>query len=92
MADFLHSLMQWLALPQYGLSTVFVVTFVSATLLPIGSEAAVYGLLVLNPSLFWPAMLVATAGNTLGGIVSWWMGLGANKAVEKVRKIGRAHV
>lgn len=86
MADFLHSLMQWLALPQYGLSTVFVVTFVSATLLPIGSEAAVYGLLVLNPSLFWPAMLVATAGNTLGGIVSWWMGLGANKAVEKVRK------
>lgn len=86
MADFLHSLMQWLALPQYGLSTVFVVAFVSATLLPIGSEAAVYGLLVLNPSLFWPAMLVATVGNTLGGIVSWWMGLGANKAVEKVRK------
>lgn len=86
MADFLHSLMQWLALPQYGLSTVFVVAFVSATLLPIGSEAAVYGLLVLNPSLFWPAMLVATAGNTLGGIVSWWMGLGANKAVKKVRK------
>lgn len=86
MADFLHSLMQWLALPQYGLSTVFVVAFVSATLLPIGSEAAVYGLLVLNPSLFWPAMLVATVGNTLGGTVSWWMGLGANKAVEKVRK------
>ena len=62
--------MQWLALPQYGLSTVFVVALVSATLLPIGSEAAVYGLLVLNPSLFWPAMLVANVGNTLGGTVS----------------------
>ncbi len=86
MADFLQNLMQMLALPQYGLSTVFVVAFVSATLLPLGSEAAVYGLLVLNPSLFWPTMLVATVGNTLGGAVSWWMGLGAHKAVEKMRK------
>ena len=72
--------MHMLALPQYGLSTVFVVAFVSATLLPIGSEAAVYGLLVLNPQLFWPTMAVATLGNTLGGAVSWWMGLGAHKA------------
>lgn len=86
MADFLQNLMQMLALPQYGLSTVFVVAFVSATLLPLGSEAAVYGLLVLNPSLFWPTMLVATVSNTLGGAVSWWMGLGAHKAVEKMRK------
>ena len=86
MADFFQNLMQMLALPQYGLSTVFVVAFLSATLLPLGSEAAVYGLLVLNPQLFWPAMAVATIGNTLGGAFSWWMGLGAHKAVEKVRK------
>ena len=33
-----------LALPKYGLSTVFVVAFVSATLLPMGSEPAVFGL------------------------------------------------
>ena len=86
MAEFLQNLMHMLALPQYGLSTVFVVAFVSATLLPIGSEAAVYGLLVLNPQLFWPTMAVATLGNTLGGAVSWWMGLGAHKAVEKMRQ------
>lgn len=86
MADFFQNLMQMLALPQYGLSTVFVVAFLSATLLPLGSEAAVYGLLVLNPQLFWPTMVVATIGNTMGGAVSWWMGLGAHKAVEKVRK------
>ncbi|MDO4795184.1 MAG: YqaA family protein [Brachymonas sp.] len=85
MAEFLQNLMQLLALPQYGLSTVFVVAFLSATLLPLGSEAAVYGLLVLNPQLFWPTMIVATLGNTLGGAVSWWMGLGAHKAVEKMR-------
>ena len=78
-------LLAWLALPEFGLSTVFVVAFVSATLLPVGSEPAVFGLIKLNPELFWPAVLVATAGNTLGGAVSWWIGLGAHKAVDRAR-------
>jgi membrane protein YqaA with SNARE-associated domain len=85
MPDWFNHLMQLLALPEYGLSTVFVVAFVSATLLPMGSEPAVFGLIKLNPELFWPAILVATAGNTLGGAVSWAMGLGAHKAVDKAR-------
>ena len=76
MADFFQNLMQMLALPQYGLSTVFVVAFLSATLLPLGSEAAVYGLLVLNPQLFWPTMAVATIGNTLGGDIQLVDGVG----------------
>ena len=67
------------------LSTIFVVAFISATLLPLGSEPAVFGLIKLNPHLFWPAILVATVGNTLGGMVSWWMGLGAHKAVDRYR-------
>lgn len=79
----MHQLLHWLALPQFGLSTVFVVSFISATLLPLGSEPAVFGLIKLNPGLFWPAILVATAGNTLGGAVSWWMGLGTHKAVDR---------
>ena len=78
----LYALMSALALPQFGLSTVFVVSFISATLLPLGSEPAVFGLVKLNPSLFWQAVLVATAGNTLGGAVSWWMGRGAEVAYE----------
>ena len=81
----MHQLLQWLALPHFGLSTVFVVSFISATLLPLGSEPAVFGLIKLNPELFWPAILVATVGNTLGGAASWWMGLGAHKAVDKAR-------
>ncbi|BEU97745.1 DedA family protein [Acidovorax sp. DW039] len=85
MEIWMHQLLQWLALPQFGLSTVFVVSFVSATLLPLGSEPAVFGLIKLNPELFWPAILVATVGNTLGGATSWWMGLGAHKAVDKAR-------
>ena len=80
-----EQLLSLMALPQYGLSTVFVVSFISATLLPLGSEPAVFGLIKLNPELFWPAILVATVGNTLGGAVSWAMGLASHKVVDKYR-------
>jgi membrane protein YqaA with SNARE-associated domain len=80
----IHGLLAALALPRYGLSTVFVIALVSATLLPMGSEPAVFGLLKLNPELFWPAVLVATAGNTVGGAITWWMGYGAEKAYESL--------
>ena len=85
MEAWLWSLLETLSLPQYGLSTVFVVAFVSATLLPMGSEPAVFGLVKLNPDLFWPAIAVATVGNTLGGVLSWWMGWGARQAVNRWR-------
>lgn len=76
-------LLALLALPKYGLTTLFVIAFVSATLLPMGSEPALFGLLKLNPELFWPAVLVATAGNTLGGALSWAMGLASHKIIDK---------
>ena len=85
MEAWFETLLAALALPKFGLSTVFVVAFVSATLLPLGSEPAVFGLVKLNPELFWPAVLVATAGNTLGGALTWWMGYGAERAYEKVK-------
>ncbi len=85
MQAWLQHLLELLALPQYGLGTVFLVSFVSATLLPMGSEPAVFGLIKLNPALFWPTILVATVGNTLGGALNWWLGLGTHKAVDKVR-------
>ena len=85
MDAWLHSLLTTLALPEFGLSTVFVVAFLSATLLPMGSEPAVFGLVKLNPDLFWPAIAVATVGNTLGGAVSWWMGWGAHRMHERWR-------
>jgi membrane protein YqaA with SNARE-associated domain len=81
----MQHLIELLALPQFGLSTVFVVSFVSATLLPLGSEPAVFGLVKLNPGLFWPAIWVATAGNTLGGALDWWLGYGAHKVVDKYK-------
>jgi membrane protein YqaA with SNARE-associated domain len=85
METWLNPLLTLLALPEFGLSTLFIIAFVSATLLPLGSEPALFGLLKLNPELFWPAILVATAGNTLGGGLSWWMGLASHRLLEKYR-------
>jgi membrane protein YqaA with SNARE-associated domain len=59
------------------------VSFISATLIPLGSEPVVFGLIQLNPALFWPTILVATAGNTLGGAVTWAMGLASHKVVDR---------
>ena len=55
-------LLEWLALPQFGLSTVLVVSFVSATLLPLGSEPAVFIPAVLMPS---PEAIVLSSGSSL---------------------------
>ncbi len=85
MEAWFESVLALLALPKYGLSSVFLVAFVSATLLPMGSEPFVFGLVKLNPGLFWSAILVATAGNTLGGALTWAMGYGAERAYERVK-------
>ena len=85
MQAWIEHLITLLALPQYGLSTVLVISFVSATLLPMGSEPVVFGLVKINPGLFWPAILVATAGNTLGGAVTWYMGYGTHQLVDHYR-------
>lgn len=85
METWILPLLQTLALPEVGLTTVFVVALVSATLLPMGSEPAVFGLVKLNPELFWPAVLVATVGNTIGGAISWAMGYGAHAALDRAR-------
>jgi membrane protein YqaA with SNARE-associated domain len=85
MDAWLQQLLTQLALPQVGLLTVFVVSTLSATLLPVGSEFAVIGLVKLNPDLFWPAVLVATVGNSIGGAISWWMGYGAEALYERMQ-------
>jgi membrane protein YqaA with SNARE-associated domain len=91
MHDWLDPILALLALPRYGLTTLFVAAFVSATLLPVGSEPVLFGLLKLNPDMFWSAMFVATAGNTLGGALDWWMGYEAHVVVDKYRH-SRSHV
>jgi membrane protein YqaA with SNARE-associated domain len=74
-----------LAIPTVGLSSVFIISFISATWLPLGSEPAVFAVIKADGALFWPVMLVATFGNTLGGVVDYWMGYGPKQAFAKER-------
>lgn len=59
---------------QASLLSLFAGSFLAATVLPGGSEALLFGVLKLHPALFWPAIGLATLGNTLGGMTSFWMG------------------
>jgi len=57
-----------------SLWALFTSSFLAATLLPGGSEAVLFGVLKLHPAEFWPALAIATAGNTLGGMSSYLIG------------------
>lgn len=83
MTALMDSLLLLLAIPKLGLSSLFIIAFASATLLPMGSEPVLFGLVEQNRTLLWPAIAVATAGNTLGGALTWWMGNASHKLVER---------
>ena len=62
--------------------TLFVVSFLAATLLPLGSEALLVYDISQNYSLYllWS---FATVGNTLGSMVNYWLGLKGEAYLEK---------
>jgi len=80
---FLQTLLTNMATPEWGLAVLFVCAVLAATLLPMGSEPVLLALLSFHPQLLWPALLVATVGNTLGGAIGWWMGWGAERLMAK---------
>jgi membrane protein YqaA with SNARE-associated domain len=80
METWLAPVLHWLAWPGNGLAALFAIAFLSATLVPLGSEPALLALLHVHPDLFWRAIAVATAGNTLGGALTWATGRYAHRA------------
>ena len=59
---------------QSSLLALFTSSFLAATLLPGGSEAVLFGVLTAYPHLYWSALVVASLGNTLGGMSSYAIG------------------
>ena len=53
---------------------LFAAAFLSATVLPFQSEVVLFGLLLTEHYQGWLLILVASAGNTLGSVVNWWLG------------------
>ncbi len=67
--------MEWLNVTaESGLWGLLAASFLSATLLPGGSEALLWGFLRLHPAEYGTALMLATFGNTAGGMVTWWCG------------------
>ncbi|HEX7810840.1 MAG TPA: YqaA family protein [Burkholderiales bacterium] len=56
------------------LGALFASGFLAATLLPGGSELVFAGMLMSGKATLWPALAVATIGNTLGGLSSYLLG------------------
>ena len=72
---------------------LFISSFLAATLLPGGSEAVLFGVLKAHPQTLWTALVVATAGNTLGGMASFGMGwlLPQTQQLKHVEKVRPRH-
>ena len=79
MSEWLTYFLHLFSLSEVGLPAIFVVAFVSATILPMATEPVLFGFVKLNPDLFWLAIVVATVGNTAGGMVTYYMGYGAHQ-------------
>ncbi len=78
---------------EFSLGALFLSSFLAATLLPGGSEAVLFGVLKLDGTLLWPALALATLGNTLGGMSSYLLGRilpqrESTRALEWLRRYG----
>lgn len=74
-----------------GLLALFASSFLASTLLPVSSEAALFAVLKLDGGLLWPALGVATLGNTAGGLTTYLIGryAGAKKPMPQLERVGR---
>lgn len=58
----------------YELLSLFIVSFLAATILPAQSEFAIVGLKIAGNSNSASLIIVATLGNVLGALVNWLLG------------------
>lgn len=70
---------------------IFFACFLAATVIPFGSEA--YFLLAIEEHNFMPLILVASIGNTLGGLLTYWFGwLAKWNWIEKYFRVKKSKV
>lgn len=89
--------METLLSPDGGLAAVLVASFIAATVVPLSSEAVLFGYLKLHPEHAALAVALATLGNTAGGMTTYLIGRlfpgkrNVNeKTLQKVRRYGAA--
>ena len=76
--------MEWL---EYGYWGLFMAAFLSGTVIPLSSEAVLVGLLIAGIDPVW-SLLIATIGNWIGGMTTFWIGqLGNLEWIEKYFRV-----
>ena len=72
---------------EWGYLGLFIASFLGATIIPLSSEF-VFSFLIINGYDFGISFLVATTGNWLGGLSSYYLGrLGNWSLIEKYFRI-----
>lgn len=69
----------FLSLPEYALPVLFLWCMASATILPLGSEVMVLSYVNVNPDKVNLTLVLATIGNTLGGMINYYVAFTAKK-------------
>jgi membrane protein YqaA with SNARE-associated domain len=70
---------------------IFFACFLAATVIPFGSEA--YFLIAIDEQNFVNLILVASIGNTLGGVLTYWFGwLAKWNWIEKYFRVKKSKV
>ena len=89
--------METLLSPEGGLAAVLAASFIAATIVPLSSEAVLFGYLKLHPEHAALAVALATLGNTAGGMTTYLIGRlfpekgkFGEKTLQKVRHYGPA--
>lgn len=74
---------------EYGYAGLLIISFLAATILPIGSEVFFMAMIAAGFNAWW-CLWWATLGNTLGGMTNYYLGrLGKIEWVEKYFNINR---
>ena len=91
--------MESLLSPEGGLAAVFAASFIAASVVPLSSEAVLFGYLKLHPEHAVLAVALATLGNTAGGMTTYLIGRLfpekrklSERTLRKVRRYGAAAV
>lgn len=75
---------------EWGYIGVFIAAFLAGTVVPFSSEVVLTGVLLLGAG-YWPCIIAATLGNTLGGMTCYYMGrMGKKEWIVKYLKLDLA--
>ena len=71
------------SLIDLGYWGLFIGSFLASTLIPMSADVLLVGILALGGNV-WACLVIATTGNWLGGLTSYWIGwLGMDRTLAE---------